>query len=134
MTPEQRRLCIEVLGWNQTQFARFIDRDPATVRRWFTGAREPESEVDDWLYARALNMASNPPPGCDLAQAHKRLVALYSVGDLAIRHSPIFRLFFADETDPKLDPSDFVDLMTQSLDEIRSAPNAPILGKPPCSD
>jgi hypothetical protein len=26
--------------------------------------------------------------------------------------------------------SDFVDLMTQSIAEIRSAPNAPILGKP----
>jgi len=79
MTPEQRRLCIEILGWSQTRFALFIGRDPATVRRWFTGAREPEPEMDDWLQARALDMASNPYPGCDLTEAHRRLVALYGL-------------------------------------------------------
>lgn len=64
MSPEQRRLCIEVLGWNQTQFARYIDRDPATVRRWFSGARAPSFEMDLWLWQRAADMASNRPPGC----------------------------------------------------------------------
>lgn len=64
MTPAQRRLCIEVLGWNQTQFARFIDRDPATVRRWFTGAREPKEGMDLWLWSCARHVAFYPPPGC----------------------------------------------------------------------
>ena len=63
MTPEQRRLCIEVLGWNQTQFARFIDRDPSTVRRWFTGAREPDLGIDLWLLRRARDMVSDDIPG-----------------------------------------------------------------------
>lgn len=64
MTPQQRRHCIEVLGFTQTGFARFIGRDPATIRRWFTGARAPEPEMDRWLLHVARYMACSPPPGC----------------------------------------------------------------------
>lgn len=101
MSPEQRRLCIEVLGWNQTQFARFIDRDPATVRRWFSGAREPEPEMDEWLFRRALAMAEDPPNGCDLDAAHKRLVGLYGVGNRLLLERPELQTFFLNETRPQ---------------------------------
>lgn len=62
MTPTRRRECLAVLRWTQRNFARAVEWDEGTVRRWLRVGGDAPPEVDAWLERRAQAMAADPPP------------------------------------------------------------------------
>jgi ribosome-binding protein aMBF1 (putative translation factor) len=62
MTPNEFRICLEMLAWSQRGLARLLRRDERLVRRWASGENEIPAEIATWLAALADFHARRPPP------------------------------------------------------------------------
>lgn len=62
-TPATRlRTALATIAWSQSYLADRLGVSPATVRRWCSGAYEPDARVLSWLETLAAAHAAAPGP------------------------------------------------------------------------
>ena len=67
MAPARLRECLDIMRWTNRGFAKDIERDEHTVRRYLLGLEPVPNHIAAWVDTVAAFMAAHPPPPPPLA-------------------------------------------------------------------